>query len=404
MFACDFDVTHAFSKRTAAEQIWGLATPDAGDACQACLLEVCETSAEKCADDRSCSTMGQCLSKCESPTCARSCGPLEEAALEPIACWRETCFDACWVGRGWVSKAEQLFRSDDLACAECIEKSCDEEVDACFSDDDCRERTSCVAECDDPICAEACVRSLTSTVPRECRLIECPERCKAGRRWECLGEYSYSRSELKNARIELTFTDMLTFAVVPGLTVDVCPQADQHCKLPVTRGTTDEHGFVALDLSMPVFDGYLYVHGADIIPTLFYAHSALGGDRKDTLRVISQAVWDANQDLLGIARMEDRGAILAEVRDCFHELAPAVAVSVTGTDQATATGYTMGTAVVLDLKESNQSGLAFILNIKPGLRTLTGRYTPTGERVVDRDVWVRPGALTLAATHPTPAR
>jgi hypothetical protein len=402
--ACKHDFERLWAQETASERLWGRED----DGCHRCLNSSCADSSRECTNDSTCSSQVACLDGCAAASCAAQC--VVDGEAQPIACWREACFDACWVERNWADATEQrLGGRFSAACGACFDRECREAAQACTSGTECIQELNCHDQCTDPPCMDRCLERTEGDAAMDCLRTECFEECKIGRRFDCLREYGDPRDTAAEVTLTAHFADLFSNAAGAGLSVEVCPLQAIDCSEPVLVSTTDAEGNVSLTIHPSQYPGaglaaFLRVSGTNRPVMRYYSEFPLYADREVTLPTSSHAAIDSTHTLVGLTRMRERGGIIAIMRDCQGDRAPALRMSVVEADERTSVVYQRGRELSPGFAETDNTGLALIANVPPGPVTLRGYANDGKDLVIELKVGIEPAGLTCVSAVPIPSR
>jgi hypothetical protein len=400
--ACERDFQKLYAEETASETLWGRES----DACQECANTSCQTEAVACADDPTCSAQVACLQDCQDASCAAKC--LDEGPTPALSCWREACFQPCWVERAWLTPTEELLGERmSPACGACFDAACGEAVQSCATGTSCVDQLGCYATCSDPPCVHRCLGRTTGDAALECLRTQCSEPCATGQRFACLGDYKEPRDAAKQALLSVTFADFFENTPPGELTVRLCAEPAVDCPVGVDEQMADAQGRVSFMVSPMAGAGYaayLRAEGPSVTTSRYYFEFPIGRDWSMTQPTTNAATAKIIYELLDVTPVEGRGVIIAVMRDCQDDSAPFLRMNVVEGDADTRVVYQRGSELSLDFEETDSGGRVLIANVPTGGVTLQGFANDGKDLVIERKVGVESGAITWVSITPIPAR
>jgi hypothetical protein len=222
--------------------------------------------------------------------------------------------------------------------------------------------------------------------------------------WTCLDEARVEVTPIvpERVRILVPFVDVVTGQQVPNVEVRACERLDTECQTPSATGVSNEAG--EADLRLPGgFNGYLRWQATDIYPTMFFIGSPLIADAILPVNVISPAVFEGlNAQFRSIA-LEDRTAVVVNVKNCSGAPAAGVNLSVPDGDAATRVFYIVDGLFPPSQTETTVAGLARVINVPPGNISISGSLAD-GREMGRVTVLTQPGVATVTNLRPTSIR
>ena len=207
-------------------------------------------------------------------------------------------------------------------------------------------------------------------------------------------------------------------AGVAGIQVRACPNTtDSSCAGSIDVQTTDATGHC--ELMLPTgprgFGGYFESTATNDITLLNFVMPPLASDRADYQRI--QCTGALLQSLVGTAGYKldpHRGHIGIEAHNCLSQslvgmldvravtLASGVAFEIDPSDATTVPVYLHGNAFETKDPKTDESGTAGVVNVIPGVHTLTMKLAATGQRIGSTSITIRPGVWSMIAFFPSP--
>lgn len=221
--------------------------------------------------------------------------------------------------------------------------------------------------------------------------------------WDCLGAVEPPAFEAGEAQVVFTVADFPGGGGIADLTLDVCAVDDVDCASPFDSGVTSADGVV--DVAVPTdAPSYFQVLGDGIAPSLFFRRGEAPPSDPFEVEIggLSPGTLTAFAGVVGAANDPERGHLVLTGRDCNAELAAGLQFEVDTADEVSTTAYLDGALPSTDTTETDVSGRAGVLDVPPGPVVVRSILAETGETVATREVFVRPGHITLIGMIPTP--
>jgi len=397
----------------------------ANSSCGACIDQSCASEEHACATDPSCSAFEACVASCGlgDKECAGHCWARVPSSSRSPQTWSlnhceaAACRDACglWVTAGGQTCGSWLMPTDCVTC-------CCKELDACDNDPECVRQSACDEQCawrkDGQPCRQACTGQAAfnpKVVPlTDCETGRCASACLT-QDWTCLGKVQWPKASSRTLTLALMMSDFIDSRIpLVGFNVRGCITGDKSCTMPLAEGTTNDAGFVALELvtngvtnSVSAYFEVTGPPGSGYQPYIFYvpefymtqSFAAAG------ISVIGRSVVEAT-----LGPDPALGHVLFGVINCnpFGSFgnggssAPNVQVTASPAGPSTRTYYLAGLSPSTTAIATDDSGDGIIMNLPPGEVTLEVRRADTKELIGSRTVWVRPDTVTELTLTPTP--
>jgi hypothetical protein len=394
-------------------------------ACVSC--EKANAAAERaaCAADAACDSLYRCVNacplgdvmcrdRCEQERASTASGPLYRA-LDVRR--RTSCAADCFGSMGFSAAIDPL-------CG-CLDAHCAKEMQACIqsgvaSTKDvgaCEHRMACIARQPNPDGIVDCASQFPTSDEETTALLDCMRKnsCvdKATMKacpisdgeLSCVQNFVYARSRAERVSFALLVEDVDAKPIV-GATVKACSAArcSADC-IALATGTTGADGRATLAVPMfdGGFDGCLRV---DAGTSEYMITNVMTGRRihvdERVLSTISLA-----EVLLSIYAVEakvdlrtDRGHMIIALHDCLWNRLSRATITVTDSDSDTVLAYLDGATVVPGAMKTTASGVAAVINLKPGKHDVV--VTRDGKEVARQTVTILARELTDANIYPLP--
>ncbi|HEU4404730.1 MAG TPA: hypothetical protein VFS43_05505 [Polyangiaceae bacterium] len=239
-------------------------------------------------------------------------------------------------------------------------------------------------------------------------------RTPAGVDFSCLGRLREEPTLEPVEAVQRLFLHDLNNVALPGVPVQLCAVGDIECTQPIDRRETDAGGRVEFRVETN-YRVYFQYWAPGILPAVLHSDAAYRREGS-TLVVEPLAAGVTDYDAFGLpldvvatlasavgeTLAPDRGSAFVRVLGC-EPGAPSAGVSVeaeAGADGARVYYDRGGTPVAADA--TNASGLAFLLNLPPGLVTIRAKVRRTGQALGERTVIIRAATMTALTLGPTP--
>jgi len=202
----------------------------------------------------------------------------------------------------------------------------------------------------------------------------------------------------------LVLSDLVTNEPVTDATAKVCGKLDTECANPLAMGiASDAEGILAVEVEKG-FDGFLELTAPDkLSPILYFFYPPLDADRTiPYVPLVPPSVYISLATQLGTNLKLDRGAAIALSYDCQGVTAPGLEFSVDDEDEITTPFFMEKGLPSLTAVETDSSGQGGFVNVKPGIRRMSGALRQSGAHVGTVSVVVRAGLITYTTMVPTP--
>lgn len=229
-----------------------------------------------------------------------------------------------------------------------------------------------------------------------------PDAGKPEPAWGCLGAVEVPTPEVDTATLSFTVTDFTSGVAIPGASVRGCLYTDPSCDDPVVAVTTDGGGFgsAMVDLGAAGFWGFVEVVAERYLPTLGFTTLPIVRDETTSGPLVTQG----SIDLLAIAAridsdLEANGGIAIVVQDCGFGFARGVTLDAGGAGDLF---YLISNVPNDDVSGTDDSGVALVFNVPPGMHTIRATRESDGEPISAATIPVRAGHVHLIIMNPTP--
>jgi hypothetical protein len=198
----------------------------------------------------------------------------------------------------------------------------------------------------------------------------------------------------------------------PGVDASVCEFGDTNCLSPLAQGSSDSNGNLALQVSPKTIlgalgpDTYVQVSSPSIVPALYflgYSPSApVAPVAQPYIVVATPAEVQSGGGLLPPGPTWDAGGWIGfEVLDCDGIGAAGVQVTAESAGPTAMTYYFQGSVGSFTATETGFPTLGGIVNVSPGIVTLTATPLALGRPSSTGHVLVRPGTLSVLFMYPS---
>ncbi|MEM6989114.1 MAG: hypothetical protein AAF721_01410 [Myxococcota bacterium] len=218
--------------------------------------------------------------------------------------------------------------------------------------------------------------------------------------WHCLGAVEPPGFEPGQASVTFTVVDFPAGTLVADAAITVCRVDDVACDAPASMGSADADGEieVAVPTDVPT---YYEVEGTDVVPSIFFRRGIAPADPSEVeLGALAPMTLGAFVSLTGAEQDPARGSLVLTARDCDEELAQGVEFEVGTADEASTYAYLEGMLPSAKATQTDASGRAGVLNLPEGPVEVTARLAATGDVIGVREIFIRPGELSLIGVIP----
>lgn len=364
--------------------------PPVNPSCLACESANAAAARAACRADTACESLYRCISDCPlgDVLCRDTCeqarattarGELYRALdLER----RRACAADCFGSQGFSAAIDPLCSCLDVHCAKemlaCVQSGVNKKEDVGA----CDHRLACLARQPNPDGVVDCAGQFGG-VEEATALLDCMRKNSCADKatgkacpitdgeLSCMSNFVYARSRADKVSFSLRVEDFEGTPIV-GATVKACsPSRCAPDCLVLASGTTLADGRATL--KVPVFDGgfdgCLRVEPAtkDYMPTNVMTGRRIHADESVLSTISLQEALlsiyavDAKVDL-----REDRGHVIIALQDCLWNRLSRATVTISDSDPDTVLRYLDGASVVPGGTKTTASGVAAIVNVKPG--------------------------------------
>lgn len=381
--------------------------PHAAAACGECVDGACAPELAACSEDPACAQLYLCMATCvvDDVACRRACEADAPTAAESDVftaldgCRRAACLDSC-VGVGG------FFGLLGDACGACVRQACLPELAACVGPSPAEEGVG-PASCER---LEWCVRgerapspvswtSCSAILPtpqsqadlHDCFRDRCHDECHDGAEWRCVGDYEWLAPETFAFSQRVRLFDSYGAGAVAGARVrayEPCLNAERQ---PSEGWLTDATGVAELELDGSVgFQGCLHVEAEGYFPTELRSTRPYTGRGTTNWGLVPANLVSVFEELLQMTYDPEAGVVIVSAQDCLSVPASNAEVSLTAFDGSTQQVFYNVDGYPARDPGGATDGQAFLVNVPPGLATLTLRDA-SGALLSDLTLQVRAG-------------
>jgi hypothetical protein len=212
--------------------------------------------------------------------------------------------------------------------------------------------------------------------------------------WGCVGQ-SAAPDPSKMVNVKLTFVDAVTLAPISQASARVCAIYDVSCDVPVQMPALSPTGELAITLP-ETFQGYLQLSSPDHVAHVVMLDPVATTDEQ--IEVLSEPLLTGIAKQAGMTYDPAQGTVLLRTVDCARALTAGESVSLSPSPGQTAyftdgLPSTSGTA-------TDATGVAMVLNVAPGLTTVSATLASNAQVVATRKGLVRPNTITIVDVAP----
>jgi hypothetical protein len=398
--------------------------------CAACMQSSCCGESTKCAEEASCTSAFGCVARCApgDEACRSRCIVQGDDAMAAVgACQSKACASACGLkcgGWGLLAGPQLAHIEGTPGCESCLTSTACNDIATCVADKNCLEERFCTNACIqfDGQCAGLCGSPPTdigspfaidagSVLTDQQLLSYCPDECKPGTDWSCLGHAKWPSATLPAITLRIRLVDgTKTNMALQGVSGAACLYEDPACSPPIAQGTSDADGVVTLS-DVPVnfssFTGYFHFTLAgyvpvDLIVSPFLAESS--STSPASIGSVTMSPMSTLEDLYALAKVPydpTLGTIGIYAQDCEGVGAPGV--SFTGTNLGpNAVPYywvnNVPTTSVSTTQPGTYTPLGGLANVQPGAVTIDAHVG--GKVYATANARVSPGGIALVIMVP----
>ena len=386
-------------------------------ACATCISAKCAPTTTACLEQSACRAIAGCLAKCprDDLRCRAQC---EVADPDTVATATYRAFDDCR-RRGCVRECLGLAGAASLLgdkCS-CIDTRCAKEMSDCIQSG--AAGTGPVGGCER---YAACLtfRGYTPVATFDCRARE-PDGSRAagplatciltascsectlvgGAEYGCVGSYTWDKPSTPSVVFKVKITELISDTLMPGTTVTAClPERCDACdeSSPGSVSTmSKDDGIAELTLKSGFRGCFRLTRGAEYMDAISYLGRPINRDESHwSMPIFVKSNLKAFLDLAGIKPVKGRGHLAVYMADCLVNGSSGMRVEIAPSAPETRVGYLVDGFLRTDVKATNSTGSAAILNAPAGLVTIR---VFRGERAVGSQVvYVRPDPSDTEAT------
>jgi len=192
--------------------------------------------------------------------------------------------------------------------------------------------------------------------------------------------------------------DVLAGAPLPGVTAQLCRKLDLACEKPIREAESDGKGSFQIEVEGS-FDGYVQLTSPSIAPSLYFFNPPVSADRElPPISLASPLVAAGIALQSGGTLLSDHGIILLTTSDCEGKAAANISYSVGGAqDPATFAFYLVANLPTSNTTMTDDTGYGGLINIPPGVSTITAVLASDQTKVGTISLLVRPGHVTYSS-------
>ncbi len=221
--------------------------------------------------------------------------------------------------------------------------------------------------------------------------------------WSCLGHVTAPTATPSAMPVHWTIVDFVTGRPLMGVTVKACSVADVMCATPLTMGTTDAMGAVALTFPRLAdrFNGVMEMTGGGTYPTRAYG-VRFAADNTSSLQVPTAMEATLLANIAGADLDPTRGSVIFDVHDCMGAHAAGASVVVSTVDTHSQRMYIRGALPDTTATDTDASGIGGYLNVPAGATMLNATVASGGAHIGTYNADVRAGYLQIVVAFPAP--
>ena len=203
-------------------------------------------------------------------------------------------------------------------------------------------------------------------------------------------------------KLTMHLQDAVSSASLPGIVAQLCRKLDLTCENPIYTTVADETGGVTMQLE-PAFDGYVQLTGARIAPSLYFLTPPTSGDLDlPTVPLTSPVVAGGIvQTAGGTTWDKERGIVLLNAFDCTGKGAANITYAIGGApDPSTFVFYLVNALPTTAVTFTDDTGYGGLVNVPPGVTTVSALLQPSGRKISKISVLVRAGYVSYSSVTP----
>lgn len=194
-----------------------------------------------------------------------------------------------------------------------------------------------------------------------------------------------------NVTLTIRLADVVTGEAPEITSARLCALLDSACMTPIADlEFTDGRAEATVAAG---FEGYVEVMATDIAPSLVYVAPAVRDEERFT-PLVPDALIDTSASLLGLMfNRDERGIMIAQVRDCTGELAAGISMHMNEADDQTTRFF--GMLPDDNATATSADGTGGFLNVPEGFGTWSATVEATGQGVKELRFVHRAGWASL---------
>jgi hypothetical protein len=223
--------------------------------------------------------------------------------------------------------------------------------------------------------------------------------CMADPQWACVDEPP-PPDATGTYQVTLHVRDVVASAPLAGVDAQLCRKLDLDCERPLARAVSDETGKFVLPVSGN-FDGYVQMKNDVIAPSLYFFNPPVSADEDlPPISLASPQVAAGISLRAGGALLADHGIMLLTTTDCLKQPAANISYSIGGVrDPATFMFYLVGGLPTNNISVTDATGYGGLVNLPPGVTTVTALLAPDQRKVGTISVLARAGYVTYSQIY-----
>jgi hypothetical protein len=203
-------------------------------------------------------------------------------------------------------------------------------------------------------------------------------------------------------KLTMHLQDAVSMAPLPGIDAQLCRKLDLTCDSPIDMTVADANGVVTMQIEAG-FSGYVQLTGSKIAPSLYFLTPPTSGDLDlPTVPLTSPFVAGGIvQTAGGTTWNKERGIVLLNAFDCDGKGAANITYSIGGAPDAnTFIFYLVNALPTTAVTITDDTGYGGLVNVPPGVTTVSALLEPSGRKVSSISVLVRAGFVTYSSVTP----
>jgi len=220
--------------------------------------------------------------------------------------------------------------------------------------------------------------------------------CTSDPKWSCVGD---PPPTIPTGTFRVTFhvQEVVGSAPLPGVTAQLCRKLDLTCEKPLGKALSDDKGTFTMAVDGN-FDGYVQLTEPSIAPSLYFFNPPVSADADlPPISLASPLIAAGIAFQAGGTLLADHGIMLLTTGDCLSQPAANISYSVGGTrDPATFIFYLVAGLPTSDTTSTDSTGYGGLVNLPPGVATITAVLNPEQRKVGTISLLVRAGFVTYS--------